>query len=133
METNMFDVFISYNRKDQAQAEQLGLALKKRGLSVWLDVWELPPGSNWMESLWTVIKEAKTAAVLVGKSGTGPWQLQEIYGLLNQYVQNKKFVIPVLLQGVPAQPDLPPFLAPFTWLDLREGLTDAAMDRLHML
>jgi hypothetical protein len=130
-EAKMFDVFLSYNSKDRAQAEQLGLALKERSLSVWLDIWEIRPGSNWLDCLTTTIKEIKAAAVLVGRSGTGPWQQQEINALLVECVQGKKHVIPVLLQEAPVQPDLPPFLAGFSWVDLREGLTEIALDRLQ--
>ncbi len=39
-----FDVFLSYNSSDRPTVTRLGEKLRDRGLKVWLDVWELPPG-----------------------------------------------------------------------------------------
>jgi hypothetical protein len=50
---------------------------------------------------------------------------------LNEFVKRKLPVIPVLLPGAPAKPDLPLFLQAFTWVDLRSGLTDDGLDRLE--
>src|SRR5262249_51894474 len=47
-----------------------------------------------------------------------------------QFVERGAFVIPVLLPGAPAKPELPLFLQAFTWVDLRGGLTREGIDRL---
>jgi hypothetical protein len=39
-------------------------------------------------------------------------------------------VIPVLLPGAPAVPTLPIFLRELTWVDLRDGVTPAMIERL---
>jgi TIR domain-containing protein len=127
----MFDVFLSYNGKDQDQAEELANRLKERSLAVWIDIWEMRPGRNWIDELHQAIQEIHAAAVLVGKYGTGPWQQQEISAILVDCVRRSKPVIPVLLPDAPAQPALPPFLAAFTWVDLRAGFSDAALGRLQ--
>src|SRR5262249_46307684 len=84
----------------------------------------------WQEALEEIIKVTKSAAVLVGADGFGPWEVPEMRACLSQFVDRKLPVIPVLLPGAPAKPALPLFLMQFTWVDLREGLTVDGLDRL---
>jgi hypothetical protein len=44
-------VFVSYSRSDFYFAEQLAVALRRRGLDVWLDVHELSKGSDWSAAI----------------------------------------------------------------------------------
>ncbi|MCI0691547.1 toll/interleukin-1 receptor domain-containing protein [candidate division KSB1 bacterium] len=39
-----YDVFISHSTKDKPVARELANRLKKDGLRVWLDEWEIQPG-----------------------------------------------------------------------------------------
>jgi hypothetical protein len=50
---------------------------------------------------------------------------------LNQYVSAGNPVIPVLLPGAKKELDLPMFLQNFTWVDLRDGVTEEGLDRLQ--
>jgi CHASE2 domain-containing sensor protein len=125
------DVFLSHNGKDKALVRELAEALQARGLEVWLDEWELVPGRPWQEAIEDAIQTAKTAAVVVGPDGLGPWEIPEVRVCLEQGVRRSMPVIPVLLPGVTESPTLPPFLERFTWVDLREGLAEAGIDRLE--
>jgi adenylate cyclase len=124
-------VFLSHNSKDKPAVRELGEALKKRGLKVWLDEWNLIPGRPWQDALEDVIKSAKSAAILVGGDGLGPWEIPEMRLCLMEFVQRTLPVIPVLLPGAPTSPDLPLFLRQFTWVDLRGGMTKDGLDRLE--
>ncbi|HEV7509428.1 MAG TPA: toll/interleukin-1 receptor domain-containing protein [Thermoanaerobaculia bacterium] len=126
-----FDVFLSHNSKDKPTVRQLGEDLKKRGLTVWLDEWELVPGRPWQEALEGIVQTTRAAAVLVGSDGIGPWQDREMRGCLSEFVDRGLPVIPVLLPGAPSKPDLPMFLKQFTWVDLRSGLTNEGIDRIQ--
>jgi hypothetical protein len=126
-----FDVFLSHNSKDKPTVRQLAQALQKRGLEVWLDEDQLVPGRPWQEALEEIIQTTRTAAVLVGKDGLGPWEIPEMRACLSEFVNRRLPVIPVLLPGAPTKPELPLFLRAFTWVDLRGGLTDAGLDRLQ--
>ena len=126
-----FDVFLSHNSKDEPTVRRVGEELKRRGLSVWLDEWELVPGRPWQEALEEIVETAKAAAVLVAKDGIAPWQDREMRGCLSEFVDRGMPVIPVLLPGAPKKPKLPMFLKQFTWVDLRGGLTDEGIDRLQ--
>ena len=126
-----FDVFLSHNSKDKPTVRQLAQALQKRGLQVWLDEEQLVPGRPWQEALEEIIQTTRTAAVLVGKDGLGPWEIPEMRACLSEFVNRRLPVIPVLLPGAPTKPELPLFLRAFTWVDLRGGLTDDGLDRLQ--
>ena len=125
-----FDVFLSYNSKDKPIVRELATGLKERGLRVWLDEWELTPGQPWQDELENIIRTAKSAAVLVGADGLGPWEHPEMRACLDQFVQRKLPVIPVLLPKAGKRPQLPLFLREFTWVDLRNGLTEKEIERL---
>ncbi len=126
-----FDVFLSHNSKDKPTVRTLGEALKRRGLRVWLDEWELVPGHPWQEALEDIIKTTGAAAVLVGPDGFGPWEIPEMRGCLSEFVRRRLPVIPVLLPGAAVRPELPLFLSQFTWVDLRDGLTHDGLDQLE--
>ena len=126
-----FDVFLSHNSKDKPVVRKLAESLRNRGLRVWLDEWELVPGRPWQEALENIIATAKSAAVLVGKDGLGPWEKPEMRGCLDEFVQRGLPVIPVLLPGASAKPTLPLFLRAFTWVDLRDGLDEKGIDGLE--
>lgn len=131
-----FDVFLSHNSVDKPAVLTLGTALKQRGLSVWLDEWELRPGLPWQDALEEIVGGCKAAMVCVGGSGVGPWEEPEMRALLRRFVSEKKIgnivpIIPVLLPGAPPAVKLPPFLEDFTFVDLRGGLTAKALKKLQ--
>jgi tetratricopeptide (TPR) repeat protein len=125
-----YDVFLSHNSSDKPTVIQLAEELKSRGIRVWLDAWSLIPGRPWIKALEEIIQTTKSAAVLVGPDGIGPWQSPEMYGCLYEFVNRNLPVIPVLLPGSPQKPDLPLFLKQFTWVDFRQGITPEYVDRL---
>lgn len=125
-----FDVFLSHNSKDEPVVIKLAEKLEKYNLRVWLDVWELVPGQSWQEALEKIIQSTKSAAIIVGKDGMGPWEIPEMRGCLSEFVRRKMPVIPVLLPGTLKQPELPLFLKLFQWVDLRDGLTEDGIDKL---
>jgi pimeloyl-ACP methyl ester carboxylesterase len=125
-----FDTFLSHNDTDKPLARAVGQALKERNLRVWLDEWEQIPGRPWMEAIEAIISSTKSALVLVGSSGIGPWEQPEMRACITQFVKRRIPVIPILLPGAAVQPELPLFLSQFTWVDLRHGLTKEGLDKL---
>ncbi len=114
-----FDVFLCHNSSDKPTVRALGERLREHGLAVWLDVWELRPGMAWIRGLEKGIQASKTAAVIVGNDGLGPWQREEMEGLLIKAVKRGIPVVPVILPGV-TKPELPVFLETRIWVDLAE-------------
>ena len=132
----IFDVFLSHNSQDKPAVKTLGTALKQRGLSVWLDEWELRPGLTWQNALEDIISRASRRRSALAVQGIGPWEEPEMQALLRRFVDEKKAgnvvpIIPVLLPGAPADVKLPLFLEAFTWVDLRRGLTADGLERLR--
>lgn len=125
-----FDVFLSHNSKEKPIVRRLAKKLKERGLTVWIDEEQLRPGKPWQESLEEIIETCKSAAILVGQNGLGPWQDREIRSCLTQFVKRGLPAIPVLLPECETPPDLPLFLREFAWVDLREGIRKNGVDEL---
>jgi tetratricopeptide (TPR) repeat protein len=135
-DTTVFDVFLSHNSQEKPVVRRLGEALKKRGLTVWLDEWELRPGLPWQDALEEIIGKCRSAAVCVGENGIGPWEDPEMKALLRRFVDDRKRgqvvpIIPVLLPGAPGDVRLPTFLNEFSWVDLRAGMTKDQLDRMQ--
>ncbi|MBD2560993.1 MULTISPECIES: GUN4 domain-containing protein [Nostoc] len=125
---DQFDVFLCHNSKDKPEVIEIAHELTRQGIKPWLDKWELRPGLAWQVLLEEQIENIKSAAVFVGSSGLGPWQSTEMRAFLNEFVERKCPVIPVLLGNTPQQPKLPIFLRGHTWVDFR---TDTeAMEQL---
>lgn len=117
--TEQFDVFLCHNSEDKPQVKEIGEKLQQYDLKPWLDIWELPPGRSWQRLLEKQIEQISSAAVFVGENGFGPWQEQEIYAFLSEFVRRDCPVIPVLLPNAPTKPELPVFLRGLTWVDFR--------------
>ncbi len=125
-----FDVFLSHNSQDKPAVRDLKQRLEATGLSVWFDEDQLRPGIPWQQLLEDGIRQSGSIAVLIGKDGLGPWEDEEMQAALRLAVSDKRPVIPVLLPDAAEAPELPMFLGNRTWVDLRSGLTQDALDRL---
>ena len=125
-----FDVFLSHNSQDKPIVRKLAKALKLRNLRVWLDEEQTVPGKFWLDALEDIIRTTRTAAVLIGQSGLGPWETHEMRVCLVESVKRDLPVIPVLLPDAPANLELPLFLSVGTLVDLRGGLTTQGLNNL---
>lgn len=123
-------VFLSHNSADKPTARRLAVALRERNMDVWLDESDLVPGRPWQEGLEQAIKEADSALILMGSHGLGRWESRESAALIDEFTRRGMPIIPVLLPGGPAAPDLPLFLRQFSCVDLRDGLSRSALQRL---
>jgi hypothetical protein len=120
-----FDVFLSHNSSDKPQVRVIAEALKKNGLKVWLDEWELPPGSLWQQALEAGLTASRTVAVLVGPAGVGRWEEPEILAAIDESTRRNKRLIPVLLPGASrAQIEDRAFLRQHMWVEFKGDLAD---------
>ncbi|MFT3830453.1 MAG: toll/interleukin-1 receptor domain-containing protein [Opitutaceae bacterium] len=128
-----FDVFLSHSNKDKPAVRTLRDRLLAHQLTVWFDEDELRPGIPWQQLLEDGILQSRSVAVVVGESGAGPWETEEMRAALQLAVDDKETlrpVIPVLLRGA-HKPALPLFLRSRTWVDLGAGDDDEkALSRL---
>ena len=125
-----YDVFLCHNSADKPLVRRLAKRLIEQGIKPWYDEWDLIPGRPWQEALEAAIARIRSAAILVGESGIGPWADREMRAFLGEFVRRGVSVIPVMLPGAPATPDLPLFIREFTWVDLRHGIRSESIKRL---
>jgi hypothetical protein len=130
MSIQRFDVFLSHNSVDKPAVEELDQALRGRELTTWFDREQLVAGQRWQDDLEEIILTARTAAIIIGQHGMGPWQELERRALLQESVRRGLPLIPVLLPGAPAPNELSPFLQLFMAVDLRSGLSPEGLERL---
>ena len=123
-----FDVFISYSHRDEAVVVDLAQRLKGRGVRPWLDIWEMYPGKPWLQAILEQIDSAASTAVIIGPSGMGPWQLDEMWFVLQQFFRRRCPVIPVLLDGAD-ESDMPSLLRNMQSVDFNRTTPDP-MDSL---
>jgi formylglycine-generating enzyme required for sulfatase activity/energy-coupling factor transporter ATP-binding protein EcfA2 len=131
-----FDVFLSYNRRDEDVVGKIAVGLRDRGVWPWLDRWNLTPGGAWQDELSAALECSRSCAVLLGPHDVGGWGRIELAVSLDLMSRDPAFrVFAVLLPGLdPFDPNtLPLLLRTRTWVDLRAGPADArAMrDLLH--
>mgnify|MGYP001810444568 CR=1 FL=1 len=119
-----FDCFLSHKSCDKPAARAIKNLIVKHGLAAWLDEDELTPGAKWQDGLEQAIKACRSVAVLVGPSGEGPWQSEEVQAALNIATREELRVFAVLLPGLKDSSSLSIFLRNRTYVDLRRTLDD---------
>ncbi len=73
-----FDVFVSYNTRDQSDAIKISESLLELGILPWIDKWNVKPGDSWHTELESVIDNVKSALVLIGPSQYTEEQKREL-------------------------------------------------------
>jgi TIR domain len=120
--TELFDVFLSYNRDDKLVVSRIAKALADTGIKVWFDEWNLTPGVSWQTALEDAITNSKSALVFIGHAGVGPWQQEEMYSALSFARHERRPVVPVVLPDAnPAE--FPIFLRTMNYVRI-ESLSD---------
>ncbi len=132
MATADFDVFLAHNSQDKPSVEVIAAELKRRGVNVWIDKEQVPPGRWFQVAIQEAIRKVKSAAIFIGPHGLGKWQALELRTFISQCVDGGLPVIPVLLPGVANLPPEFVFLQELNWVRFTEGLDEAeALDSLE--
>jgi hypothetical protein len=131
-----YHAFLSHHGDDKPLVKQLGEELVKRGLSCWLDEWNLVPGNPWLEAIEAALGQCDTCVVFFGPKGLGPWHNEEMRLALVRRVSSPELklrVLPVILPGGQRakESELPGFLQGTTWVEFRRSLDEE--DALHRL
>jgi hypothetical protein len=132
MTNQHFDVFLAHNSQDKPQVRAIAKQLKRRGLRVWLDEEQIPPGRPFQDVIQQALQNVSCAAIFIGSGGLGKWQILESRSLLTRFVNADIPVIPVLLPGVEGIPDHLLFLQELNYVKFNNGIDDcAALDKLE--
>ncbi len=100
-----FDVFISHShsQQDREWTRQLTEALKRHGLSVWLDEDQIKPGEDWGRGILEGLQRSSHIVFLVGpRAARSNWLALE----LGMALAEGKPIIPVVNAKVPSE-DIP--------------------------
>ncbi len=115
-----YDVFLCHNVRDKPLVLKIVDELHKRGILPWLDIHDIQPGSRWQQEMAKGIERSRSAAVLIGPAGPGPWHEAEMELINDWSARNKsRKVIPVILDGTADEPELPGFLRVWSTVDMR--------------
>ena len=95
-----------------------------------MDEEQIAPGELFQEAIQKAIPNIKSAAIIVGKSGLGQWQIIELHTLTSQFVRKRIKVIPILLPEVSELPEDLLFLQGFNWVSFKEITDEDAFYRL---
>ncbi|GGU36997.1 hypothetical protein GCM10010178_31440 [Lentzea flava] len=124
-EAGDYDVFLCHNVKDKPQVLEIAQELEARGILPWLDVHDIQPGSRWQQEMAKGIEKSRSAAVLIGPAGPGPWHEAEMELINDWSARNRsRRVIPVILDGTESEPELPGFLRVWSTVDMRTADPD---------
>jgi TIR domain len=111
----MHDVFISYAREDQVAAQSIASRLSRAGFSVFFDREGVVAGASWSNTIENELHDARAVlALLSSNSRRSTWVKDE----LQEALDNKKLVIPVLLDQGAKENWLWPLLATRHRIDL---------------
>lgn len=134
--TTQYDLFISYNHRDRAVVQGLAERLRRKGIRLWYDRWEMKPGDVLRDRIGEGIAGAKHFMVLISKSSlNSKWVKYELNsGMIEEIESGATKVIPVLGPGV-SHEDLPADLRAKYCLDVRteEGRTLATQELIDLL
>lgn len=123
-ENQEFDVFLAHNSADKPEVRTIANQLKERGIKVWLDEEQIPPGRSFQDEIQKAIPLVKSAAIFIGMKGLGKWQTMEVRSLTRMCVEKDIPLIPVVLPGVSQFPEKLVFLKEYTRVDFSKSIDD---------
>ncbi|MDZ4404568.1 toll/interleukin-1 receptor domain-containing protein [Prosthecobacter sp.] len=107
-----YDVFLSHSAKDKPIVRDIAERLKKDGLKVWFDEWEIKPGDSIPSKIDAGLEYSRVLALFMSANAFGSdWAALESYSLRFRDPLNKdgRF-IPVKLDDAPIKTSLAQFL-----------------------
>ncbi len=133
LEQSEFDVFLCHSNADKVPVREIAAALRKNGVNPWLDEDELLASNSFIVQMSQALESIKAAIVIWGPNSPGRWQAKEIEYLQMVAIQEHVRVIPVILQGVSADPTWPVFMDLLQRVDFRKTNQDPMAQLLALL
>lgn len=92
-----YDVFISHASEDKTEVvKPLANYLKKRGLKIWLDDFELTIGDSISKSIDRGLAESRFGVVILSHNFfTKKWPKRELEGLIARETEKAKIILPI--------------------------------------
>jgi len=91
----MFDIFLSYSRKDIIEAQEIAKYLSSAGYKIWWDA-SIPPGKRFDDVIQETLDSVKCVIVLWSKNSiTSNWVKEEA-----SIGKQRNILIPILIENV---------------------------------
>jgi hypothetical protein len=111
MSTSQYDVFLCHNSKDKKAVDRIRELLQSRKITCFIDKHNLEPFQVFEKQLEEAILQARAAAIFLGKSGWGSYQLKEIDAFTKKLSKHPNYRIGlVILPGCPNANDISIYL-----------------------
>jgi predicted acylesterase/phospholipase RssA len=120
-----FDLLLTYSPRDRAIVLALAQQIRAAGVRVWLDVWEVVPGTNSEVALKSAIASCKAMAVFLSGQSSSDWADREVQAGIAGGLR----LIPVLLSGA----HVPTTLAAYAAVDLSFDDDTLLLEQLNRL
>lgn len=131
MEVGEFDVFLAHNSQDEKTVLRIAENLREMGINPWVDKEQIPPGRWFQDQIQSAMGSVGSAAIVVGKSGLGPWEEVELKAFISECIDAELPVIPVLLPGA-SVPKALKFLRQLTWVEFGDSVDEQTpLERLY--
>lgn len=88
-------VFICYSRKDEEFVIKLAKNLKRQGVPVWLDQWDIPYGANWNRTIEMALIDCARLLVVLSPASVDSDEVQSEWLTA---IDEKKVIVPILYQ-----------------------------------
>ncbi len=120
-------IFISYARADGTEfARRLHKDLTDKGLSVWLDEFNIPPGSDWDDEIDKGLEEARAIVLLLTPAAV---LSQQVKAEWNSALNRNQPLLPLFVITC----DVPRVVAVFNYIDFRGGYDPALQSLMDKL
>jgi TIR domain len=117
-----YDLFISYSSRDRGFVLKLASDLKDKGLTVWLDQWEVKPGERLRERINDAIARCNYLLVLLSPNSiNSQWVRVELDSAMIRELDSKQVVVIPTLFGDISDREIPPDLKGKHYLDFRDN------------
>jgi restriction endonuclease Mrr len=114
-------VFVSYASADKAVARVIVEGLRSRNINVWLDDYELYPGTHLAESIRSAVSASAYFLLLLSKHLVNShWVSKETEAVLKELQNRDITFLPVLLEDC----EIPSSLATYQFFDMRSGIQE---------
>jgi TIR domain len=119
-----YDIYICYDEIDETEVMTIGEKLIAKGILPWFDILGVKPGGLEEEQEEEQIQKIPAAAVFIGQHKIVDKQALQMYSFINQFIERKIPVIPVILTNVSKDLKLPPYLGNFGKVDFRRSIPE---------
>ena len=110
-------VFVCYSRKDEDFVLKLAENLKRLGVPIWLDQWDIPTGANWSRTIESALKECARLLIVLTPSSV---ESDEVQSEWLSALDRKKIIVPILYKDC----QMPFRLKPIQYIDFTKRVPD---------